>query len=81
MFFAFSASQDCSSIELKVYSVSFRLIMREILGACTAGRTIEQLPQYYFDRFSNGIYYCVIIAKSVSGKTAVSEIQELLILK
>jgi hypothetical protein len=55
--------------------------MRKLLDTCTAGRKIEQLPQYYFDRFSNGIYYCVITAKSVTGENAVSRIQELLILK
>lgn len=81
IYFAFTASRDCGSVELKVYSVSFRLIMRKLLDTCTAGRKIEQLPQYYFDRFSNGIYYCVITAKSVTGENAVSRIQELLILK
>ena len=81
MYFGFNASQDCSSVTVKIYTVSYRLVLKEDLGACSAGHAAKPVPAYRFNRLANGTYYYIITAKSVSGKIGRSQIQEFVVLR
>ncbi len=81
IYFGFTISQDCSDVYIKIYTISFRLILKETLGLSYAGRVAKPVPQYCFARLANGTYYYVITAKNGSGKTVSSKISELIILR
>jgi len=81
VYFSFYATQACSSTTLKIYTASFRMILKEELGACEGGRAIKPVAAYHFNRLANGTYYYVITAENHLNKRPVSTIQELLIIK
>jgi hypothetical protein len=79
--FGYFATQACSSVTLKIYTRSFRLIIKDDLGACPQGRVIKPVAAEIFGRLGNGIYYYVITAKNSYGKAAVSKLGEIIILR
>jgi hypothetical protein len=81
VYFRFNATQACGSAVLKIYTTSFRMILEEVLGACDDGRDIKPVMAYRFSTLANGTYYYVITAKNYAGKSAVSKIQKLMIIR
>ena len=79
--FSFYATQSAGSVTLKIYSVSFRLLAKENIGACPAGQATKQAAAQTFSRLANGTYYYVITAVNYSGKSASSKIRQLIIIR
>ena len=75
----FSAAADSPDIELKLYTVSFRLIRQAELGGAAAGVVEDKvIAGENFRGLSSGLYYYVLQFDTASGKRF-SRISELLI--
>jgi len=81
VYFSFNAAQACGDAILTIYTASFRMVLKVELGACEGGRDIKSVAAYHFSRLANGTYYYAITAKNYNEKSAVSKIQELIILR
>jgi hypothetical protein len=81
LYFSFYVTQACSSITLRIYTAAYRLILKEDMGACQAGRVVKTVATYYLGQLASGTYYYLITGESLSGEKANSKPDVILIIK
>lgn len=75
----FAAAADSTDVELKIYTVAFRLVRKASLGNATAGVVNDKtVMRYRLNSLSKGLYYYVLEFNSSAG-VKYSKISELLV--
>ncbi|MEI7542841.1 MAG: DUF362 domain-containing protein [bacterium] len=74
-------TQAASELKFRIYTAAFRRIMEAECGAQSTKEVTVIIMKDRLKYLSSGIYYIVVIGKSVGGMNAISKPQELIILK
>ncbi len=74
-------TRPATELKVRIYTVSFRLVMQSEGGAANTKQAIVTVPASRLNNLASGVYYAVVSGSSDNGDKAISKPREVIILR